>query len=99
MGIGRYFTPPSIIDSDSLKVRKPHKRIFQTALQQLHVTSKQAVMVGDSWRNDIEGALSVGLDAVWANFRMKKKPPRKLTGTAHVITITKPQELLSLFYE
>jgi putative hydrolase of the HAD superfamily len=44
---------------------KPHPSIFLYALAQLDVAPKDAVMVGDSLRHDIEGALNVGMRAVW----------------------------------
>ncbi len=44
---------------------KPHPSIFLSALAQLDVAPRDAVMVGDSLRHDIEGALNVGMQAVW----------------------------------
>ena len=43
---------------------KPHPSIFHTALQMVHVPAADAVMVGDNVRQDIEGALAVGMRAV-----------------------------------
>ena len=43
---------------------KPHPSIFQTALQLLAVAPEEAVMVGDNYRHDIEGALAVGMRAI-----------------------------------
>ena len=43
---------------------KPHPSIFQTALQMVNVPAADAVMVGDNVRQDIEGALAVGMRAV-----------------------------------
>lgn len=43
---------------------KPHRSIFDAALQQAGVTSAEALMVGDSLRADVEGALAAGLRAV-----------------------------------
>ena len=44
---------------------KPHPSIFLSALAELDVAPKDAVMVGDSLRHDIEGALNIGMRAVW----------------------------------
>jgi FMN phosphatase YigB (HAD superfamily) len=44
---------------------KPHPSIFLSALAQLDVAPKHAVMVGDSLRHDVEGALNVGMRAIW----------------------------------
>lgn len=46
---------------------KPDSRAFLTVCERLGVTPEQAVMVGDSLKNDVEGALGAGLKAVWYN--------------------------------
>jgi putative hydrolase of the HAD superfamily len=43
---------------------KPHPSIFRTALKLLSVAPGEAVMVGDSYRHDIEGARTVGMRGV-----------------------------------
>ncbi len=44
---------------------KPHPSIFLAALADLDVAPRDAVMVGDSVRHDVEGALNIGMRAVW----------------------------------
>ena len=43
---------------------KPHPSIFVAALQLAGVDPRDAVMVGDSVRQDIEGARRIGMKAV-----------------------------------
>jgi FMN hydrolase / 5-amino-6-(5-phospho-D-ribitylamino)uracil phosphatase len=43
---------------------KPHETIFRRMLELLHVTADEAVMVGDTIEDDIEGAQAVGMRAV-----------------------------------
>jgi putative hydrolase of the HAD superfamily len=43
---------------------KPHPSIFTAALQLVDVAPNEAVMVGDSLRHDIEGALSAGMGGI-----------------------------------
>jgi HAD superfamily hydrolase (TIGR01549 family) len=43
---------------------KPHPTIFQAALDQLGVEPAEAVMVGDSLEEDVEGARALGLRAI-----------------------------------
>lgn len=43
---------------------KPHPSIFRTALKLLSVAPEEAVMVGDSYKHDIEGARTVGMRGV-----------------------------------
>jgi putative hydrolase of the HAD superfamily len=43
---------------------KPHPSIFAAALARVGVRPEEAVMVGDSVRQDIEGALGAGMRAI-----------------------------------
>lgn len=43
---------------------KPHPSIFEAALQRVGAEASDAVMVGDSLRQDVEGALRAGMRAV-----------------------------------
>lgn len=43
---------------------KPHRSIFETALLQAKVGAGESLMVGDSLKHDIEGALAAGMQAV-----------------------------------
>jgi putative hydrolase of the HAD superfamily len=45
-------------------VEKPHPRIFETALAALGVAAERALHVGDSLRDDVEGAQGVGMRAL-----------------------------------
>jgi putative hydrolase of the HAD superfamily len=43
---------------------KPHRSIFDAALERAKVKAGEAMMVGDSFKHDIEGALNAGWHAV-----------------------------------
>ena len=43
---------------------KPHRSIFETALKKAGVNAGESMMVGDSIKHDIEGALAAGMRAV-----------------------------------
>lgn len=43
---------------------KPHRSIFDAALERARVGAGEAIMVGDSFKHDIEGALNAGWRAV-----------------------------------
>ena len=45
-------------------LRKPHPAIFRAALDLVKVPAEHAVMVGDSVRQDVEGALAAGMRAI-----------------------------------
>jgi HAD superfamily hydrolase (TIGR01549 family) len=55
------------VSSSEHGLMKPHPSIFSAALQLLGVGAAEAVMVGDSFKHDVEGALNVGMGAVLLN--------------------------------
>ena len=63
-----------LVASEEAGVSKPDPRIFELALERLGCTATEAVMVGDSWANDIEGARAAGIRAIWFN-RVSVPPP------------------------
>jgi len=54
----------AIVDSRSHGRVKPHPTIFQAALELLGVAPAEAVMVGDSLEEDVEGARALGMGAI-----------------------------------
>jgi putative hydrolase of the HAD superfamily len=54
----------AIVDSRRHGRVKPHPTIFQSALGQLGVEAADAVMVGDSLEEDVEGARALGMRAL-----------------------------------
>jgi FMN phosphatase YigB (HAD superfamily) len=63
LGINRFFNV--VVISDSIGWRKPHRKIFDQALQMMQITADQAIYVGDSPTEDIQGAKAAGLKAVF----------------------------------
>ena len=53
--------------SEEVGATKPAPAIFALALRQLGVAPARATMIGDSWENDVLGALDSGMAAVWLN--------------------------------
>ena len=53
--------------SEKAGVKKPSREIFHLALTELKVSAGDAVFLGDSWKNDVLGARSAGIPAVWFN--------------------------------
>ena len=54
----------AIVDSRSHGRVKPHPTIFKAALELLGVAPAEAVMVGDSLEEDVEGARALGMRAI-----------------------------------
>jgi putative hydrolase of the HAD superfamily len=77
--------------------RKPNPAVFQRALQKSRVNSMDAVMVGNSWRNDIFGATRSGLDAIWFHPSHSQKWTQKRIGKEQITVIRKIRELQNIF--
>lgn len=56
-----------VLPSGAVGVAKPNPDFFRLALDAASVEPEEAVMVGDSYRADVHGAWSAGMDAVWLN--------------------------------
>ena len=70
-GIGNFFL--SIYDSESIGVKKPNPLIFNHALDDSGCIARESVMIGDSFEADIQGSLSVGMNAIhYVNFGEKE---------------------------
>lgn len=61
--IEHYFV--TITNSENAGVKKPNPKIFEYALDLARTEKHKSIMIGDSFEADIEGALSVGLDAIF----------------------------------
>lgn len=64
-GVDLYFQ--QILVSEEHGWRKPHPRIFSDALTALDVQPEEALFVGDSPHDDIQGAKATGMDIAWVN--------------------------------
>lgn len=74
---------------------KPHRSIFDAALERAGVSAGEAMMVGDSYAHDIEGARAAGWHAVL--LRRSGELPKALP--ADVTVITALPDLLQLLRE
>ncbi len=80
----QYFDLPRFFDalvvSAEVGFRKPHPRIFETALESLNVKAKEALFVGDSLKADIYGAKMMGLKTVYVENAGLRKNPYAIAG-------------------
>jgi FMN phosphatase YigB (HAD superfamily)/membrane-associated phospholipid phosphatase len=68
-----------VVSSRDVGVRKPDALFYRAALLRagragLPLAPSRAVMVGDSWPNDVAGARAAGLRAVWLNPSKARRP-------------------------
>jgi putative hydrolase of the HAD superfamily len=64
-GIDKYFN--EVITSESSNSLKPHKEIFEYALEKTGASKEESIMIGDSIEVDIQGAINAGIDQVYVN--------------------------------
>lgn len=62
-GIAHYFD--GVLLSEDIGVNKPNPAIFKHALRVAGVNATEALMIGDNFEVDIEGAQRVGIDQVY----------------------------------
>jgi putative hydrolase of the HAD superfamily len=67
----------ALVISGGVGIAKPDPRIFAIALDRLGVAPEDAVMVGDSWANDVRGARAAGIRPIWFN-RFGRTAPEPL---------------------
>jgi putative hydrolase of the HAD superfamily len=55
----------AVVYSEEVGVEKPHPAIFEELLERLELPASRVLHVGDSRRDDVEGARAVGMQALW----------------------------------
>lgn len=65
--ISSYFK--TITNAEIAGVKKPNPIIFDFALNSAKAQPKESIMIGDNYEADILGALNVGYDAIFFNYR------------------------------
>jgi YjjG family noncanonical pyrimidine nucleotidase len=64
----------ALVVSEEAGVSKPDPVIFGLALERLGCGPAEAVMIGDSWANDVVGAEAAGIRAIWFNPHGEPRP-------------------------
>ncbi len=54
-----------MVTSEEAGCEKPHPFMFQLALKKLNLQAHEVCMIGDSFKKDIEGAISLDIDSFW----------------------------------
>ncbi|MDF2937255.1 MAG: family hydrolase [Paenibacillaceae bacterium] len=65
LGLDGFIPEEQIVVSERTGYFKPQAEIFRCGLNRLGVQSHEAVFIGDSWKDDVEGAMGAGVDAIW----------------------------------
>ena len=64
----------AVVVSGDLRSAKPDPAVYVQALQALGAEPGDAVMVGDSLRNDVDGPIAAGLRGIWLNRTGRSRP-------------------------
>ncbi|MDH4186857.1 MAG: HAD-IA family hydrolase [Nitrospira sp.] len=91
LGIDRLFDTVTI--ASLAQAAKPAPRIFEIALEKHAIDADEAVHVGDSMRDDVEGAMKAGLTGILLDRKSRVSQPLP-TGALRIGTLS---ELLPLF--
>lgn len=82
-----------IVLSEEVGCQKPNPRIYEEALRMNGVSAAEAVMIGDSWNSDIQGAINAGIDQIW--IRKSQDPlPEGQSATYIVKSLAEVMEIL-----
>lgn len=96
LSIHRWIPWENVFISDALGVAKPDPAIFEHACNQMHVKPQDCLFVGDSYDNDVMGAVAAHMPVVWFNRRHNDKP---VGGPDPNWTVTTDRQLLDLMRE
>lgn len=88
-GLKKYFD--SVVTSEKAGWLKPHRQIFDFAMKQASVNSRECLMIGDNPVTDIGGAINSGIDQVYYNSRSCPDP---LVSTYKIELLPDLKELL-----
>ncbi|MHA6531088.1 HAD family hydrolase [Paenibacillus sp. BAC0078] len=77
LGIDKLIPEEMIFISDAVGLAKPDPAIFAHVNKVTGTTAEQSLYVGDTWDNDVVGALAAGWKAIWYN------PRGRQPGTDH----------------
>ncbi|QIK69228.1 HAD family hydrolase [Erysipelothrix sp. HDW6C] len=83
LNLERYFDPNCIFISGDIGYYKPDIHIFQHVNTVTGTKPEDCLMIGDSYHNDILGALNAGWNAIWLNHRENTHDVVSLTFASH----------------
>ncbi len=81
-GLHKYFD--KVITSEATGFVKPHKEIFDYALQIANATISNSIMIGDNIEADIKGAYNAGWHSIFANHINATTPKEATYSISHL---------------
>jgi phosphoserine phosphatase len=74
-----------VVVSGEVGVAKPRSGIFTVALEGIGCAPEAAIMIGDDWRNDVEGARRAGVEAIFVECAGARGSPADRTSAVAVV--------------
>ncbi|WP_281885807.1 HAD family hydrolase [Paenibacillus sp. YYML68] len=101
-GLQDLFPEHRVFTARSPAEKKPSLYLFKQAIRSMKLPPRQAVMVGNSWKHDVCGAVKAGMDAIWihdsgSNEPDVKKISQHRLGRRNVYMIRRMEHMLELF--
>lgn len=63
-----------LVTSEEASIDKPAAAVFWLALHKCAVLPHEAVMIGDDFEHDMEGAHDIGMQTIWLNWKGLSRP-------------------------
>lgn len=73
-GVDRFFSREAVFISETIGCEKPSPEIYRRPLDYFQVEPSEVLFVGDSWKNDVVGPMSLGMNAIWFNKKGRAQP-------------------------
>ena len=70
--------------SGELGLAKPGREVFQTAADRMGCSTRECVHIGDSFENDVNGAIGAGMRAVWLDREGRGTPSGERAGYVRI---------------
>lgn len=93
-GLADFFR--GVVASGDVGVGKPHPLPFTTALDALGNAPGDAVMIGNSWNSDIQGAANLGMRSIWFNPDGGERPDTGESPTAEIRYLSEVPESIRI---
>ena len=82
-----------VVLSEEVGCQKPNPRIFKVALEKNGISAEDALMIGDSWTSDIQGAINAGIDQMWVRWNRDSEKSPEQTPTYVVGNLLEAMEI------
>jgi putative hydrolase of the HAD superfamily len=87
LGLHHFFD--DVVTSQEAGEEKPNPKIFNLALKKMNCKVEKSIMVGDKFREDIYGAINIGMSAILVNSKLKPEESEYLKKERYEIDVVR----------